>query len=314
MGPKEIKRLICNVNYKGRSVHMSIWPQQHVVEVADGVIVVLNGVGEMGVANAACVIDGDEAMVVDTMTFPEMAEGMVREIARRGAHTDLVLNTHFHIDHVGGNKAFAGARIVSHPASVKFIQKLGLPVKIYDRLMPRFRGRFDSLELVIPDPDIDQLRLPRGGELQIFVPAHTLADLAVWFPESRVLLAGDISFIGVTPLAAYGLLSGWIEAIDTLLELNPEIVVPGHGPIGGCQELRMQRDYLAAIYRMGQRAVEENLLLEDALAALDIGPAVEWIESDRTALNLERAIQEVRGEISRQDVSTPPPCVRRRVA
>ncbi len=47
-----------------------------------------------------------------------------------------------------------------------------------------------------------------------------------------MLLAGDISFIRVTPLAAYGLLSGWIEAIDILLGLNPEIVVPGHGPIG----------------------------------------------------------------------------------
>ena len=291
---------------------MSVWPRQRVIEVADDIIVFINGSGEMGVSNASCVIEDGKALVVDTMTFPEMAEGMVREIARRGAHTDLVLNTHTHIDHVGGNKAFAGAHIVSHPASVRFLQKLGHPVKLYDKLMPHFRGRFDSLEPIIPDPDIDQLRLPRGGELQTFTPAHSVADLAIWFPEARVLLAGDISFIGVTPLAVYGLLSGWIEALDTLLGLNPEIVVPGHGPIGGCQELRMQRDYLAVVYHMGQRAVEESLSFEDALGALDIGPAVEWIESDRTALNLERAIQEVQGEISRQDVSTLPPSVRRR--
>ena len=293
---------------------MSMWPQQRVIEVADGIIVFINGSGEMGVSNASCVIEDGKAFVVDTMTFPEMAEGMVREIARRGARTDLVLNTHFHIDHIGGNKAFAGAHIVSHPASVKFIQELGIPVKIYDRLIPRFRGHFESLELVIPDPAIDQLRLPRGGELQIFAPAHTLADLAVWFPESRVLLAGDISFIGVTPLAAYGLLSGWIEAIDILLGLNPEIIVPGHGPIGGGQELKMLRDYLATLYGMGQHAVEENLSLKDALAALDIGPAAEWIESDRTAINLERAIQEVRGDINQQDVSILPPSWRSLIA
>lgn len=293
---------------------MSLWPHQRVFEVADGIIAFINGKGEMGVSNASCVIEDGKAFVVDTMTFPEMAEGMVREIARRGAHTDLVLNTHPHIDHVGGNRAFAGARIISHPASVKILQGLGLPVKMYDRLMPRFRGRFDSLELVIPDPAIDQLRLPQGGQLQIFTPAHTLADLAVWFPESRVLLAGDISFIGVTPLAVHGLLSGWIEAIDTLLALNPEVVVPGHGAIGNSSDLRVQRDYLVALYRMGQHAVEENLSLEDALAALDIGPVEEWIESDRTVLNLERAIQEVRGEISRQDVSMPPPSIRRHAA
>ena len=129
---------------------------------------------------------------------------------------------------------------------------------MYDRLMPHFRGRFDDLELVIPEPAVDQLSLPRGGELHIFTPAHTLADLAVWFPESRVLLAGDISFVGVTPLAVHGLLSGWIKAIDILLALNPEVVVPGHGAIGSCCDLRMQRDYLVDLYRMGQRAVEEN--------------------------------------------------------
>ena len=293
---------------------MSMWPRQRIKEVADGVLVVLNGGGQMGVSNAAFVIDDDKAFVVDTMTFPEMAEGMIREIARRGADVDVVLNTHHHIDHTGGNMAFAGARIVGHPASVRFLQRLGLPVKMYDRLMPHFRGRFDHLELVIPEPAIDQLRLPQGGELHVFTPAHTLADLAVWLPESRVLLAGDISFIGVTPLAVHGLLSGWIEAIDTLLVLNPEVIVPGHGAIGGCCELRMQRDYLVALYRMGQCAVEANLSLEDALAAFDAGLAADWIESDRTALNLERAIQEARGEINQQDVSTPPPSLRRRAA
>jgi cyclase len=293
---------------------MSMWPRQRVIEVEDDIIVFVNGSGEMGVSNASCIVEDGKALVVDTMTFPEMAEGMVREIARRGAHADMVLNTHPHIDHVGGNKAFAGARIISHPASVRFLRQLGLPVKMYDTLMPQFRGRFDSLELVIPEPALDQLRLPRGGELQIFAPAHTFADLAVWFPESRVLLAGDISFIGVTPLAVHGLISGWIEAIDTLLALNPRVIVPGHGPIGGSRELRMQRDYLASLYRMGQCAVEEDLSLEEALEAFDAGPAAEWLEADRTAINLERAIQEVRGEINRQNVSMPPPSLRRRAA
>ena len=95
---------------------MSMWPQQRIVEVADGILVVLNGKGQMGVSNASCVIEDGKAFVVDTMTFPAMAEGMVREIARRGANVDIVLNTHHHIDHIGGNKAFADARIVGHPA------------------------------------------------------------------------------------------------------------------------------------------------------------------------------------------------------
>ena len=52
------------------------------------------------------------------------------------------------------------------------------------------------------------------------------------------------------------------------------------------------------------------LSLEDSIAAFDAGPAAEWLEADRTAINLERAIQEIRGEINRQDVSLPPPSLR----
>ncbi len=63
---------------------MNNWPRQRFVELADGVVAVLNGQGEMGVANAALVVEEDRALVIDTMTFPEMAQEMAKQIARRG--------------------------------------------------------------------------------------------------------------------------------------------------------------------------------------------------------------------------------------
>ena len=73
-----------------------MWPQQRIVEVADGILVVLNGKGQMGVSNASCVIEDGKAFVVDTMTFPAMAEGMVREIV--GEEPMLILySTHITI-------------------------------------------------------------------------------------------------------------------------------------------------------------------------------------------------------------------------
>lgn len=282
---------------------MRNWPEQRLREVADGITVVLNGQGEVGVANAVFVIEGNRALVIDTMTFPEMAEGMAREITRRHAHVDIVLNTHHHIDHMGGNKLFAGARVLAHPASISCVERLGFPVALYDTLMPQFRGRFADLELLVPEPALNQFIPPRGGDLHIFTPAHTAADVAVWFPGSRVLITGDIGFIGVTPLAVNGLISAWIEALDALLALQPEVVVPGHGPLGSAQDLIVLRAYLSAVFDLGRRAVAEGMSIQDALANFDAGPVAEWIEPERTALNLERAMQETRGEISRTDVS-----------
>jgi len=289
---------------------MSWLPRQRLHEVAEGIFSIVHGDGGIGVSNASFVIEGDRAFVVDTMTFPEMAASMAREIAHRGARVETVLNTHHHIDHIGGNKLFAEAQIFAHPQSIHSLQRLGFPVKVYNRLMPQFSGRFDDLELVVPAPMQEQLTVPRGGEIHIFTPAHTAADTAVWFPEARVLLSGDICFIGVVPLSVNGLISAWIEALDALIALKPERVVPGHGPIGTLVDLVNLRNYFAEVQRIGQWAVAEHLELQDALSLFDPGPLGDWIEPERHKINLERVMQEAQGQISRQDLSAMPSVLR----
>lgn len=292
--------------------HISAWPRQQVREVADGIVTIVHGHGEVGVANASFIVEESRAMVVDTMTFPEMAAGIVHEIARREAHVDAVLNTHHHIDHVGGNALFADALVVAHPASVQALQQLGLPAARYDHLMPQFRGHFDTLTLVTPQPMLNQLILPRQGVLQAFTAAHTTTDVTVWFPSSRVLLAGDLCFIGVTPLAVNGLISGWIAALDALIALQPAVVVPGHGPIGTAKDLLVLRDYFLTVQQAGQTAVAQHLSSQEALQLLDMGPVAEWIESERNLINLERAMQEASGEIHPTALSVMPPSTRQR--
>jgi len=283
---------------------MTLWPVVRIVEIADGIVVALNGKGEMGVANASCICDGKSAMVVDTMTFPEMVLPLLYELQKRGCRVETVVNTHHHIDHIGGNMLFEGARLVAHPQTVKLLHHIGKPVALYDTLMPHFRGRFDTLELAVPEPALATIAPPRGGKFRVFTAAHTATDVTVWIPEQRVLLAGDICFNGVTPLTVHGLFSGWIAALETLLALNPRIVVPGHGAVGDAQALRIMRDYLCAVSHMGQRVVAENIPFEDALRMIEQGPVAQWREPDRTRLNLARAIQEARGEITTATVST----------
>jgi cyclase len=291
---------------------MNAWPRQSIQEVAEGIFAVVHGQGEVGVSNATLVVERDHAFVIDTMTFPEMTEGMVRHIQRHGARVDTVLNTHHHIDHMGGNQVFADAHIIAHPVSIQTVQRLGLPAPIYDRLMPQFQGRFADLSLVIPEP-LQEHNVPfKGAQLFTFTPAHTPADVVVWFPEARVLVTGDLCFVGVIPLAVNGLISRWIAALDVLIALKPDVVVPGHGPVGTLADLIVLRDYFTAIEHLGRDAVTEQLTLQDALAEFDPGPLTAWIEAERHAINLERVMQEVRGEISPTDLSTMPQSARKR--
>lgn len=279
-------------------MNVSVWPQQQIQEVAEDILVVCHGRGEAGVANAACVFEKKRAFVVDTMTFPEMTEGLLRAIASRAAHVEAVLNTHHHIDHTGGNRVFAGTPIVAHYETIRELERMArLPSSFYDRLLPQFGGRFAHLQLQIPDTSPDLFCVLQDGEIQAFRGAHSPADLAVWFPRSRVLLAGDLSFIGVTPMAAHGLLSHWIRALDTLIALQPRVVVPGHGRVGTVQDLQDLRVYLAAVLALGERVASGEMEKQDALRSCDVGPVAEWLEPGRTALNLERALAEIRNEI-----------------
>ena len=276
------------------------------MELADGVVAVLQGRGEAGVSNAGLVIDGDAALVVDTFMFPEMAQGLRAELDRRGAAPAVVLNTHHHVDHIGGNSVFADAKLVAHPRTVETIERTGHPTAIYDGFMPAFRGHFDTLEIVTPTPEIDDADAPRDAQLWPFAPAHTPGDVAVWLPHERVLFTGDLCFFGVAPLALQGLLSAWIDAIETLLALDPVAVVPGHGPVGGPEDMQAVADHLRRLLEHGRAAVESGATLDEALESFDPGPAGEWIESERAVVNLERAMQEARREIDRDDVSEIP--------
>lgn len=286
---------------------MSAWPTRRICEVADGIFTVVHGQGEVGVANATFVIEGERTLVIDTMTFPAMAVHMAEEITRRGGRVDVVLNTHHHIDHMGGNRVFADTCLLAHPASIAAAQKLGVPVAVYRHLMPRFHEHFADLELVFPAPLPAHLALPHEGALLMFTPAHTPADVAAWFPRSRVLVAGDICFNGVVPLAVNSLVSGWLTALDTLIALEPEVVIPGHGAIGSLQDLLTLREYFTALQRLGHEVAQEHLTLQDALAHFDPGQLAGWIEAERHVINLERVVQEARGEISATDLSTLPP-------
>lgn len=79
----------------------------------------------------------------------------------------------------------------------------------------------------------DRLELTVGGrtfEIIQPAPAHTPGDAFVWFPDERVVFAGDIVFterlLGVLGFSSS---SGWLEAFEAIAARNPLHVVPGHG-------------------------------------------------------------------------------------
>ena len=107
---------------------------------------------------------------------------------------------------------------------------------------------FAGIDMVLPTRIFeDRLSLKVGDrrvELMDLGPAHTLGDTVVYLPDDRVLFTGDLLFKDAHPLIWQGPVSNWISACRVLLELEVDVVVPGHGPLCGAPAVAAMLDYV----------------------------------------------------------------------
>jgi len=55
-----------------------------------------------------------------------------------------------------------------------------------------------------------------------------------------------------------------------------EVFIPGHGPVGGKQDIRLQRRYITTLQDMAARALEDGLTVEQVLERVMPAPFNEW--------------------------------------
>jgi glyoxylase-like metal-dependent hydrolase (beta-lactamase superfamily II) len=70
--------------------------------------------------------------------------------------------------------------------------------------------------------------------------------LAVFLPDERILVAQDLAYNGMHLFIAEGHLAQWREAVNSLIKLDPAVVLPGHGLPGDAEVLEFTAAYLEA--------------------------------------------------------------------
>ena len=105
-------------------------------------------------------------------------------------------------------------------------------------------------ELVSPDDLLEKTEeFVIGGlsfQLRAVGPAHTPEDFALYLPKEKVLFSGDLVFRNRVPFVGDADSRRWVSALDDLLSLEIEVIVPGHGPASRepARDMRLTRDYL----------------------------------------------------------------------
>jgi len=120
----------------------------------------------------------------------------------------------------------------------------------------------------------ERMTLHLGGkEIQIIHvgPAHTRGDSIVYVPEDRIVFTSEVFFYDRFPFMDSGGLN-WINAIDLILGLDAEIIVPGNGVwmVDGPDETREALMLSRQILVEARDAVEAEIAqgaTEDEVAA-----------------------------------------------
>ena len=162
-----------------------------------------------------------------------------------------LVNTHWHFDHTDGNEWMhsAGATITAHENTRKHLST-STRVEDWNFTFPPSPAGAIPTDVFAADKTLHL----NGATiaLKYYGPAHTDGDISAYFTEADVFHAGDTWWNGHFPFIDYstgGSLVGMITAAEANLAMvtDKTIVIPGHGPVGGKNEMIEYRDMLVAI-------------------------------------------------------------------
>lgn len=269
--------------------------QDELVEVADGVHAYVQLDGSWGLNNPGFVRGRDGLAIIDTC-FTERRTRAFLDSIRQTADLPITVlaNTHHHRDHTNGNYLVDAATIIGHEACRdRILAAPTLTSKWFPgvdwgdlRAAPPWLTFTDRLALDVSGVRIEAIHLG---------PAHTDNDVVYWLPERKVLFAGDLAFNGGTPFAFEGSVLGALAAMDALRALGPEVIVPGHGAIGGPELLDQVTDYFEWCWGKAKAGRDAGLTPLEAARTTDLGAYAELVDSERLVANFERCYLELSG-------------------
>ncbi|MBK7722847.1 MAG: MBL fold metallo-hydrolase [Austwickia sp.] len=275
----------------------SFEPPRQAREVSDGIYAYIQPDGSWWINNTGFLVGRRGVISVDACATQRRTQAYLDTIATvTDQPVRTLVNTHHHGDHTFGNYLFPTATIVGYEGIREGIAAWGAPrdlplwtpVDWGDiELEPPFLTFTETIKLYVDDLET-QVQY-------IGTPAHTTNDSVLWVPDRRVLFSGDVIFNGGTPFLVQGSVSGMLVALARIRELNPEVIVPGHGPVTDPAIVERLEGYVRFVQDVAARGRAAGLTPLETAREVDLGEYADLLDSERIVGNLHRAYAELDG-------------------
>jgi glyoxylase-like metal-dependent hydrolase (beta-lactamase superfamily II) len=219
----------------------------------------------------------DKFLVMVDTGYDESTAKEIRDFAEAetGLKFKYVIITHYHGDHTFGTSAFKDCDIISTRSTRKILEKkVEVDYKDKNIIIPNVT--FD-VEYEIKD-DFKTIKI-------IETHGHTQGSSFVYIPQESILLTGDLLFADMFPFAGDPSVNPylWVDAFQKMIDLKPNIVIPGHGHIGSVKNLQdgqeLIKEMITTIENLYKEGLSKNQILKsDKLPAFTKDANQRWLK------------------------------------
>lgn len=244
-------------------------------------------IGKRNDANALVVVTTQGVVLVDTGNNPpetRILQNFIRSVTSQPVRYVIISQNHG--DHTGGIPLFAppASVIVHDRVAEDWAAWKPYQVKSWRK---RFRERAAALKDVNPTDNVigfsDRMTLNLGGktiELIYVDDKYNPGDVAVWLPQSGVMHAGFVGYIGrhpdIRPDYSHGTTWGMLKQLEVLSALKPKVLVPAHGTLGDVRDLHGLTGYLILARQKVRAMMTKGMSLPAVMKEFDMNEYQGW--------------------------------------
>ena len=275
-------------------------------QLADGVYAAIHTEGGAAICNAGLIELGGLLVGFDTFLTPQAAEDLKQfSLNTFGRAPQIVVNSHYHNDHVWGDQVFAKeAQIISSLGTRRLFDTEGKAelewytvhsAQQLENMQERLQSCQDEGErieligmcgyyaglvealpnLTVHKPSITFERSltlhgeKRCAELITFENAHTASDTVLFLPSDGILFMSDLLFVQSHPYLSEGNPDALLAALRQLSKLDVDCYVPGHGSLGSKKDIERLNEYVIFCQHAVTEVIDAGGGL-DALMEIDL--------------------------------------------
>ncbi|MFS0557119.1 MBL fold metallo-hydrolase [Brevibacillus sp. 179-C9.3 HS] len=303
--------------------------------LAEGVYAAIAKPGTGAMGNAGIIDLGDLIVIFDTMYTPQAGQALHDAALHLfGRPASLVINSHFHMDHVGGNQVFTNTPILStaktRALTLEHVEQFLVFAKAHPEYPATVRQAIEeetdekkreeksyelgdllamdaALTTLVPTPATmtfeNSLTLhgtKRSAVLRAMGTGHTPCDSVLYLPDEGILFTGDLLSVNTHPLVIYGNTEEWMELLDRLLHDFPiEKVVPGHGLVTSKDSLPVVQQYFSHLLEKARQLHDKASITGDSTLSLETPAAyADWGYSKIYELNVKHLLKQMQPQES----------------